>query len=256
MRGVCTKVKDSNETRQDLDTALLDRCLEHDRDAWSSFVERFSRLIYSVVYETLRRHGVPPEEERVDEYFAATFLKLYDGNYRKLRQWSGRCSLASWIRLITVSLVVDDLRKKREALTLDDNDLPPPDGLIDHSDDPHRCVERQEELATLELALGRLAPADAELLRMLYREGLSPQQVVERLGVNPGTVYTRKNRALTRLRAAYIDLATPVVDSRPATRTQTPEPSPSIVRMGGAKRPLGSRTSRRAGGGHDRRNKP
>jgi DNA-directed RNA polymerase specialized sigma24 family protein len=65
---------------------------------------------------------------------------------------------------------------------------------------------RVEDLGRLARALEQLAPADRELVRLLFVENLAPGGVAERLGVAPGVLYTRKNRALERLRAAFLGI--------------------------------------------------
>ncbi len=187
---------------------LLGRRLAHDRKAWNELVERYSRLIYGVIYETLRRHDADAPDDLSEELFHQTFLALYDRNYRKLRQWSGRCSLASWIRLITSSLVVDQLRRRRPASSLDERGdaLPLPDALVDDSRAAERKIEALEQAHEVRAALRLLHAADRELLLLLFRDELKPGKVAAALKITPGALYTRKNRALGRLREAVVGL--------------------------------------------------
>jgi RNA polymerase sigma-70 factor (ECF subfamily) len=192
---------ESNEDR-----ALVERCFAHERRAWTTFVERFSRLIYSVVHETMRRHGASRDADEVDELFHTTFLALYDHNYRRLRQWSGRCSLASWVRLVTSSVVVDQLRRRRNTTPIDTGggslDGPLPDYLVDDARPTVEILMDAERAMRLRVALKALSPADRELLLLLYRDERTPGDVAALLDVRPGALYTRKNRALQRLREA------------------------------------------------------
>lgn len=192
---------DSNDDR-----ALIQRCFAHERRAWTTFVERFSRLIYSVVHETMRRHGAERSEDEVDELFHTTFLALYDNNYRRLRQWSGRCSLASWVRLVTSSVVVDQLRRRRRTTPIETGggtlDGPVPDYLVDDTPLTVELLVDAERAVRLRVALKALSPADRELLLLLYRDERTPAEVAALLDVRPGALYTRKNRALQRLREA------------------------------------------------------
>ena len=52
-------------------------------------------------------------------------------------------------------------------------------------------------------ALARLAPGDAEILRLWAWEGLEPQEIAEVLDTSPGTARTRLSRAKARLRTHY-----------------------------------------------------
>lgn len=184
--------------------ALLDRCFANEREAWESFVSRYGRLIYSVVYETLRRHGQSTADDRVDDLFNDVFLALYDRGFKKLRQWSGRCSLASWIRLIAASTTIDQLRRQRDECALDDSDRVK-HALSDDSERQHQLVERIEGAQRVQMAMADLQPADRELLVMLFRDDLPAAEVATRLGIAAGALYTRKNRALGRLRVALAE---------------------------------------------------
>jgi len=72
-----------------------------------------------------------------------------------------------------------------------------PDPLADLQSDRNRGVVRS--------ALGRLADADRDLLRMSYYESIDTAEVARRLGVTAGAVRVRRFRALHRLRAILED---------------------------------------------------
>ena len=198
----------SRQPHADTDEALVARCLEHDRDAWAAFVDRFARLIYGVVHETLRRHGVVAEPDLADELFGGVFLALYERNYRKLRQWRGGCSVASWIRLVTASHAVDHLRRCRPCVPVppDEAELlvaragPQPD------DDALALLGRVERLTEVRRALTTLGPSDRELLLRLFRDDEAPADIEATMNIRPGALYTRKNRALARLQAALASM--------------------------------------------------
>ncbi len=183
------------------DADLLERCLAHDRDAWDAFVERFGPLAYSVIHHTLRRYSVMPGHGLVDDLFGAAFLALYDADYRKLRQWKGSCSLASWIRLVVASSVVDQLRRGRpEQPTADIEQLRDRAEALE-APDAQDLLSRASDIARVRRALARLGRRDRELLSALYVDEVPPGALAARLGIQSGALYTRKNRALGRLRA-------------------------------------------------------
>jgi len=186
------------------DRVLLSACFEHRRDAWDRFVERFTRLVYSVVHETLRRHGARTDDDEVDDLFHTVFLALYDHNYRKLRQWNSGCSLASWIRFVAMSVVVDALRRRRPTVSLDADTGKGEGTVADRLETPQassmETLELAERAVAVRRALAALPAPDRELLELLFDDELAPGSVAERLEIRPGALYTRKNRALARLR--------------------------------------------------------
>jgi RNA polymerase sigma-70 factor (ECF subfamily) len=217
------------------DGELRDRCLTHDREAWDEFVRRFSKLIYSVVFETLRRHGVRDGGGLSEDLHNATFLALYDQNYKRLRQWTEHCSLASWVRLVAASTSVDHLRRRRPEVLVAPG--PATEGVFCSplaqapSDSAEGLLLQAELIARLGRALEVLSEPDRALLVRLFADEASPEQLARELGILPGALYTRKNRALARLRAA-MELA---------------EPTPRAVRSGEDFRPM-AQVPRRAHG--------
>ena len=187
------------------DRELLERCLQHDREAWDTFVRRFGGLVNSVVRSSLTRHAVRDEGAAAEDLFGCVFLALYDKDYRRLRRWDGRCSLATWIRLVSGTVVVDELRRRRPELGVDDLDAESLAARV-----PLFCVEHQPAVELLERAdriravragLQQLGDDDRALLERLFRDDVAPGRLARELGVQAGAVYTRKNRALARLRA-------------------------------------------------------
>lgn len=191
------------------DRALLEACLEHDRDAWDAFVARFHRLIFSVVSATLKQHRADADADTVDDLFHGVFFALYSNNYRKLRQWTGGCSLASWIRLVSRTVVVDHLRAIRPTVPIDalleGPDRPESEALAGWAHPGVARLESEERAYTVRAALEDLSAADRELLLALFRDDRAPSDVAASLGISPGALYTRKNRAMARLREAVLE---------------------------------------------------
>ncbi len=188
------------------DRDLLERCLQHDREAWETLVRRFASLVYSVIRASMRRHGAPDGEDLAGDLFGAVFLALYERDYRRLRRWDGRCSLATWIRLVTGTVVVDELRRRRPEVGVPEpgdlvNEHRPPLFAITHPP-AAELLERADRIRAVRAALELLADGDRSLLERLFRDEVAPGQLAVELGVKPGAIYTRKNRALARLRAA------------------------------------------------------
>lgn len=176
-----------------------------DRRARAAFVERFARLVYGVVGRTLGRSRQRKDADLVEEVFAGVFVALFERDARKLVQWSGRCSLASWVRLVAASVSLDALRRLRDAPALERIE-----GLAAEprweGEDAVEAIVHAEQLAEVGLAMERLSAADRELLTALYVDELAPGAVAARLGIAMGALYTRKNRALERLRGAMMSL--------------------------------------------------
>jgi RNA polymerase sigma-70 factor (ECF subfamily) len=109
----------------------------------------------------------------------------------------GRSSLATWLLVIARSRAVDQLRRR----------VPEP---LDTSE-PGGPAEREDPAPALDALLDdwrfaqrmeALSDEEARVLRMRFHLGFSQTEIAEATGMPVGTVKTRMNRALSRLRDA------------------------------------------------------
>jgi len=116
-----------------------------------------------------------------------------------LRAWQHFASLRdhdrfdAWFSRIVVNVCRDRLRDRRGRPTTLTVDPPSPFDPIDES------VER----AALYGALARLTPDHRAAVALHYLEGLTVEQVADRLGLRAGTVKSRIHYGVRELRAAY-----------------------------------------------------
>lgn len=71
--------------------------------------------------------------------------------------------------------------------------------LVVHSDPADEAARRDDSQRTI-AAINRLRPADRLILTYRWYEQLSEIEIAEALGVRTGTVKSRLNRAMSRLR--------------------------------------------------------
>lgn len=185
---------------------LVARCVEGEARAREEFLERYARLVYSVIMRILPRTGGDERADVVEDLFGQAFAALFSDGARRLRQWDRKCSLPSWIRVVTASTVFDALRTSARQARFGLGGGADPDQLPAHVPTALEVVVRVEELGRLARALELLGPNDRDLVRMLFAENIAPGEVAERLGIPAGALYTRKNRALERLRAAFLGI--------------------------------------------------
>ncbi len=189
------------------DARLLRSCLEGRRDAWDELVERYSPYVYFLIHATLRKHTRRSDDGTVEELHNDVFLALLEDDMKRLRAFRGDngCTLRSWLRIITINKTIDRLKAQRPTLSLDAEDG---DGLrlIDSMEAGGPTAEEMmEQLQTpavaevIDQAVANLSPADHELYRLFFEEGLDSGEAAERLGISKGAVYTRKCRMIDRM---------------------------------------------------------
>lgn len=185
------------------DTELLAACVAGDRRALDAFVTRYSRLVYFHVNNTLRRLQGRLDVERADDLYQQVFVMLLEDDRRRLRLYDPEkgCSVASWIRIITIRAVINALRGTRAMLSLDDEARPMP--LADEDADPFSALtaggEQRWEAQLPQLA-EQLSGSDRLLLELIYHRRMDASAIAAALQIKRAHVYVRKNRLIRRLR--------------------------------------------------------
>jgi len=89
------------------DLELARAVVRGDLEAWHTFIERYTALVYSV----LRRFLFDEEELR------SVYVLLLDRLYKhKLASYEGRSALSTWLVLVTRNVAADHLRKNKGRL--------------------------------------------------------------------------------------------------------------------------------------------
>lgn len=106
-----------------------------------------------------------------------------------------RASVLTWIMTIARSRAIDELRRRGRDLQ------DPTEGSeLAELPDPELFTDELVERWRVAHLLSRLRPAEAELLRLRFYEGLSQTEIAEQTGMALGTVKMRMVDALSRLR--------------------------------------------------------
>jgi RNA polymerase sigma-70 factor (ECF subfamily) len=137
-------------------------------------------------------------------------------------------SLGAFARAIAHHVIVDTLRARRRIEPLGQNGAE----ALACEDDSLGSLISAEQATRVAVALERLSAGDREILRLSFFEGLTPQELAQRLREPGARVRKRKERALERLRAVLVgsgghessNPATQVTGTRSVvTRPRTPE---------------------------------
>jgi RNA polymerase sigma-70 factor, ECF subfamily len=175
---------------------LIAGCLRSEKAAWDSFVLQYSNLVYHTIKKTLNLHQVEPRADLVEDLYQEFFISLLRNDYNKLRQFRGAhgCSLASWLRLLTVRLTIDFLRKQAptsgEVAGAMSRDSP----------DPAEPLINEEQERLLIQAIQSLSARDRILLDLCYRQALASEEVAQLLKTSVNAIYTQKSRVLEKIR--------------------------------------------------------
>ena len=175
---------------------LLKGCISGDKESWSLFVKQYNKLIYHTIYKTLRVNGQSTDPDDINDLFQEVFTSFCENNCKKLRAFDPHkgVKLSSWLRMITVRMIIDHLRKSKPSTSLDALPVEPSqaggqEGLLD-----------EESMGSLKEVIEQLSTKDKLLIELFYMQELPPEEIAQILKISVGALYTRKNRVIEKMR--------------------------------------------------------
>jgi RNA polymerase sigma-70 factor (ECF subfamily) len=188
------------------DRRLLSRCFSGDSEAADRLVRQFSNLVYKTVHHTFLVNQAAFTREDVEDLHNTVFLRLFDNRCKKLKQYQGKngCSLASWIRLVTVRTVLNELRRKgvdsvgshRRRKPLEE--VPE---IRENQDGPRAQMVRAEQERLLKDSFEKLPPRYRLFIELHFVRELPLAEVAAAMQLTMDNVYTIKHRAIRKLKA-------------------------------------------------------
>jgi RNA polymerase sigma factor (sigma-70 family) len=189
---------------QPSDRELLDGCLNGDFRMREEFVRRFSKLVYAAVQGVCKYYHVSFDQQDLEDWHNSIFLSLFDKHCWKIQQYQGTrgCSLASWVRIVSISHMKDAFRRIKDAL-----DRPartcPLDWILDKKSGDSSApdqLEKAETQAMIKKEIEKLSPRYRLVLELnVYRE-LPIGEVARILKVSENNAYSIKHRAIQQLK--------------------------------------------------------
>lgn len=190
------------------DLKFVQSCLKGDKQSWSEFISRYSRLIYNYIYSVVSVKGCSILAEQVEDIFQEIFHSLIKDNYKKLSTFKGKngCSLASWLRQVTINFTVDYLRKLKSVQSLDAQDedgFSLADTLKDSSAGAVDFLNDQDKRKTLQECISLLESEEQYFLELFLNQGLNLEEIKDYLKINRGAVDMRKGRIFVKLQDCF-----------------------------------------------------
>ena len=151
----------------------------------------FERLVRDHDLE-LRRlaYRLLGDRDRMDDVLQEAYLKAY----RALPRFRGEAAVGTWLYRIVYNACVDAGRRSRDVVALDSVRE-----LADPAPTPFEATFERRRLAA---ALGALSAEDRAAVLLVDAQGFDYGAAAEVLGVPPGTIGSRLNRARRILRRA------------------------------------------------------
>jgi RNA polymerase sigma-70 factor (ECF subfamily) len=190
------------------DLKFVQGCLKGNKQSWSEFILRYSRLIYNYIYSVLSVKGRNIPTEQVEDIFQEIFQALIKDNYKKLSTYQGKngCSLASWLRQVTINFTIDYLRKVKPIVSLDaedENGFTLKDALKDFSPGAVEFFTDQDRRKTLQECIGLLESDEQYFLELFLNQELTLDQIKEHFKINRGALDMRKGRIFQKIQDCF-----------------------------------------------------
>lgn len=171
------------------DAELIERCLRKDNTAWDQIVARFRRKIFHIAYKFTGRH------DEAEDLTQEIFLKIF----RSLEKFNRDADFSTWLSSVARNFCIDHYRaskREREVLV---EDLVAFDMAPASSGNPHRALEERDRRSFVRRGLEMLPEKLREAVVLRDLQGLSYQEMAERLRLPEGTVKSRINRGREEL---------------------------------------------------------
>ncbi len=217
--------KEERTREAEEDRALIAKAQAGDRVAFRSLVERHQRRAFAVALTLVR------DENDARELVQDAFLRVF----KSLHSFQGGSSFFTWLYRIITNLSIDLIRKpgrqttdlEGARLALDegsDLDLP----FLSRFDgaDPVDVVRRREIASRLKAALDALPSYHRAVIVMREIEGLSYEEMAERMEVSKGTIMSRLFHARQKLQRALADCYEEQIGARPSGEVRAGEREP------------------------------
>jgi RNA polymerase sigma-70 factor (ECF subfamily) len=187
------------------DLSLVRRARAGDDGAFQALVVRYQRKVYAVAL------GIVRDTDTAWDVSQEAFVRAHG----HLSALEGDEAFVKWLFRITSHLAIDAVRRERRSLKDAVDDVAEAD-LVEGGEgilstplglDPSDNALRRELASRMADALRQLPEIHREILVLRELEGLSYEELAERLGIQKGTVMSRLFHARKKMQVLLADYA-------------------------------------------------
>jgi RNA polymerase sigma-70 factor, ECF subfamily len=168
--------------------ALLQACADGDKTALHSLYKETAAQLFGLAVRILRNR------ELAEEIVQDSFVLLWNNAHTFD---PGRGSAMAWLARIVRNRCIDLIRRRGRETPLDHTSI---EGWEDPGSSPADLAALSSDARRLHHCLDELEESPRKVLKLVYYEGMTYEEVAVHLGVPLGTVKSWVRRSLTRLR--------------------------------------------------------
>jgi RNA polymerase sigma-70 factor (ECF subfamily) len=198
------------------DLCLIIACERGDEKAWEDLVASFDGTVKSAARKTAS------STEEADDLAGSIWAELYglrmdaEGNKKsKLAYYSGRGSLAGWLRAVISQMAVDQFRMRSrmvqieeardfEILAEESSNNSNNEHVVSHAENPEKILSQKESAGdvseALAAAIAELEAEDKLILKMYYFDELKLKDIAALFGYHEATASRRLARIQSDIR--------------------------------------------------------
>ncbi len=172
------------------DLALARACASGSEAAWDCFLSRYRQKLYDIA------GSIAHEEAVARELADSIYGELFGAS--KLASYTGRGSLAGWLRTVVAQRYVDQYRSTRRLVSLDEQ-IHSPRQFHGDSNSIGSLADPRLEQAT-DAALLELSAEERLILAAYYLDGRTLAEVARIVGVHESTISRRIDKITKSVR--------------------------------------------------------
>ena len=173
-----------------VDKDLIDRCLTRQPDAWKAFVGRFAGLFVHVVRHTAECRSYPLNQADLDEITAEIMCVVIADDFKVLRHFRGRSSLATYLAVVARRVTVKEMiERRRQAAAATAGEM----RVVNN----HFDIENHEQI---EYLIGSLSDSEARIVRAFHLEGKSYREISSQYSIPENSIGPVLSRAKEYMR--------------------------------------------------------
>jgi RNA polymerase sigma-70 factor, ECF subfamily len=181
------------------DEALMEQIQQRDESALTMLYYRHGKLLKSVIGRCVY------DDQHTEDLLQEVFVEIWN---RADHYSADKGRALGWLITLARRRALDRVRRFQAYFRAQERNRLQEETRTDaQMVDGDAALEQRDLGAHLEAALAKLPPAQAEAVRMAYLDGLSQRDIVARTGIPLGTIKTRIELGLRKLRSSMREQA-------------------------------------------------
>ena len=176
------------------DEELVEKVKKGDADVYEKIIQKYQSKVFGLIYNMTKN------QNDIEDLAQEVFIKIY----KNLGKFKGESSLYTWIYKITVNLCLDEMKKRKNVIYLDEK-IEVDDGEVNRelpSEDKsqEKLYEEKELQEKLHNCINKLPEKQKVMIVLRDIKGFSYEEISKITDVKLGTVKSQINRARLKLK--------------------------------------------------------